>query len=400
MTRVALLCPGLGRVVRGHETFARGLFDLLADSVDITLMKGGGHASHRERVLPHVPRDAAELDGAQLPVSPRWQAAALEEERIRIECETFAWAALGPLLEGDYDVVHCLDRDVCRVIHSHRHLFAKTPTLLFSNGGAIPRCDLPPCDFVQEHTALNLKHSLPGRSFLIPHGVDTEQFRPGLNSDFRVRHGIPPEATLLISVGTICYWHKRMDHVIREVAATGDPDLHLAIVGQESADSPAIKALGRDLLGPRVHFDSLPHAQLPSAYAAADAFVLGSLFETFGIVYVEAMAMGLPVICTQHPNQRAIVKQGVFVDMARPGALAAVLTPAQRAHWPQIGRQGVAVAREHYDLQRLKRQYLAKYTEISGQAAPLPRWTLQRKVSTNLRGAWRRAVLKLQGQSE
>nr|MCU0926509.1 glycosyltransferase [Hydrogenophaga sp.] len=281
--RVALLCPGLGRVFRGHESFARSLFDLLADSMDITLFKGGGPASLRERVVPHVPRDAASLEGVQLPVSPRWQASALGQERIRVECETFAWAALGPLLEGGYDVIHCLDRDVARVIHANRHLFRRTPTLLFSNGGAMPAADLPPCDFVQEHTGLNLKHSLKGRSFLIPHGVDTQHFRPGVPTDFRARHGIPADATLLISVGTICYWHKRMDHVIREVAAAGD-GLHLAIVGQESEDSAAIRALGRDLLGERVHFDSLPHDQLPAAYAAADAFVLGSLFETFGIV--------------------------------------------------------------------------------------------------------------------
>lgn len=398
--RVALLCPGLGRVLRGHESFARSLFDLVSDSLDITLFKGGGEPRAREQVLPHVPRDAASLDSVRLPVSPRWLASALGQERIRVECETFAWAALGPLLEGDYDVIHCLDRDVARVIDANRHLFRKTPTLLFSNGGAMPAADLPPCDFVQEHTALNLQHSLKGRSFLIPHGVDTRQFQPGVRSDFRARHGIAADATLLISVGTICHWHKRMDHVIREVAAAGD-GLHLAIVGQESEDSDAIRALGRQLLGNRVHFDALPHDRLPAAYAAADAFVLGSLFETFGIVYVEAMAMGLPVICTQHPNQRSIVQEGgVFVDMARPGALATVLSAEHRARWPEIGRRGLAVAREQYDLQRLKQQYLAKYAEIAGQTRPLPQWNLKRRLRQNLQGTWRHVARKLQGQAE
>ncbi len=397
--KVALLCPGLGRVVRGHETFARSLFNMLVDSLDMTLFKGGGQSTAREVVVPHIPRDAAALDGARLPVSPRWHAIALGEERIRIECESFAWAALGPLLEGDFDVIHCLDRDVARVIHANRHLFRKTPTLLFSNGGAMPAADLPPCDFVQEHTGLNLKHSLKGRSFLIPHGVDTEHFRPGVATDFRTRHGIPAHATLLISVGTICYWHKRMDHVIREVAAAGD-GLHLAIVGQESEDSADIRALGRELLGERVHFDSLPHSQLPAAYAAANAFVLGSLFETFGIVYIEAMAMGLPVICTEHPNQRSIVQAGIFVDMAKPGALAAVLDPEHRAEWPDIGRRGLNVVHEQYDLRRLKQQYLAKYAEIAGKARPLPEWDLKRRVRQNVRSTWRHVARQLKGQAE
>ncbi len=388
--RVALLCPGLGRVLRGHETFARGLFDLLADDLDITLFKGGGASSPREQVVPHIPRDAAGLDHARLPVAPKWHAAAMSDERIRIEGESFAWGVLPALLDGRFDVIHCLDRDVCRVLHAQRHLFAKTPTLLFSNGGAIPAIDLPPCDFVQEHTPLNLSRSRRDKAFLIPHGVDTERFRPGLPSDFRQRHGIPDGCTLLLSVGTICYWHKRMDHVIREVAATGDPTLHLAIVGQESEDSPAIKALGTELLGQRVHFDSLPHDQLPKAYAAADAFVLGSLFETFGIVYIEAMAMGLPVICTGHPNQRGIVQQGIFVDMAAPGALASALAPGQRASWPEIGRRGLAVAREQYDLRRLKQQYLARYAEIADRAAPLPAWSVARKLRQNLANGWRK----------
>lgn len=150
--RVALLCPGLGRVRRGHESFARDLFDLLADDLDITLFKGGGPESPREWVIPHVPRDLQALGEARLAVSPRWQAAELEQERIRVEGTSFAWAAMGRLLEGGFDVIHCLDRDVCNVIYANRHLFGRTPAVLFSNGGAIRASDLPDCDFVQEHT--------------------------------------------------------------------------------------------------------------------------------------------------------------------------------------------------------------------------------------------------------
>ena len=40
--RIALLCSGLGHIRRGHEVFARDLFDLLKGELDITLFKGGG----------------------------------------------------------------------------------------------------------------------------------------------------------------------------------------------------------------------------------------------------------------------------------------------------------------------------------------------------------------------
>src|SRR5687767_7834277 len=97
--KIALLCSGLGHIQRGHEIFARGLFDLLKGSVDMTLFKGGGAAAPGEHVIANVPRNAACLDGIQVSVSPKWASAAREQERCRIEAETFAYAALAPLLE-------------------------------------------------------------------------------------------------------------------------------------------------------------------------------------------------------------------------------------------------------------------------------------------------------------
>lgn len=371
MPRVALLCSGLGHIRRGHEAFARDLFELLKDDLDITLFKGGGEPSAREQVVPHVRRYAASLDGMHLPVSPKWHAAAVEDERVRVEGESFAWGALGPLLEGDFDVIHCLEREVCNVLWSQRHLFARTPRLLWSNGGALPPARMPRCDFVQEHTAYNLERSVRGKSFVIPHGVDTTRFHPDVESDFRERHGIPRDAFVVISVGTICYWHKRMDHVIREVAAV--PGAWLVIVGQDSPDAAAIKALGRELMGDRVVFTSLPHEELPQAYAAADVFTLGSLHETFGIAYIEAMAMGLPVVCTDHPNQRSIVSEGVHVDMGRPGELRDALCRFDRAQWRVIGARGRDTVISNYNLAELRRAYLRRYAEIATTSLPQPR---------------------------
>lgn len=386
--KVALLCSGLGIIYRGHEIFARDLFEMLKDDIDITLFKGGGVAGERELVIANISRDAAELQAVTLPVSPRWMGAAVEQERLRIETETFAYAALQPLLQGQYDVIHCLEREVCERLYGLRHLFAKTPKILFSNGGAIPAAKLPSCDFVQEHTPHNLQRSAPDKSFLITHGVDLDLFKPGITSDFRARHGIPAEAFVAISVGTICYWHKRMDHVIRELS--GVPDVHLLIVGQESPDTPAIKALGQQLMPGRITFTRMPHDELPQAYAAADVFVLGSLFETFGIVYIEAMAMGLPVISTQHPNQRAIIQQGIFVDMAAKGALAAAIRETPKEQLRELGRLGPDIARQHYDLRALKASYISRYHAIAASPAHLPRYDLKTKLSANLGNAFKR----------
>lgn len=383
--KIALLCSGLGHIYRGHEIFAHDLFTLIGDSVDITLLKGGGESATKEWVIDNLPRNSACLDHIHVTVSPKWAGSVKEQERTRIEVETFAYAALKPLLEGEFDIIHCLERDVCNIIYDHRHLFKNTPKIVFSNGGAIPALDLPQCDFVQEHTEQNLRHSAKHKAFMISHGVDLKKFNPQVQSDFRTQHGIPEEAFVVISVGTICYWHKRMDYVIQEVAPLND--VYLVIVGQESGDMPAIKTLGQRLMNGRIIFTKLPHDELPKAYAAADVFVLGSLFETFGIVYIEAMAMGLPVICTNHINQRSIVKEGLFIDMKKLGALTQVLRDTDRATLAALGKRGPEIVREHYDLEVLKQQYIERYQVIASSKVTLPKYTFKKKIVSNLKNA-------------
>ncbi len=329
--------------------------------------------------MPCIWRDSPVLDQVRVNVSPAWESARQEEERLRIEHETFAYAALPSLLAGGYDFVHCLEQEVCNIVFDNRHLFRHTPKVLFSNGGAIPAARLPRCDFVQEHTRLNLERSDQSRAFMIPHGVDVDRFRPGLPRDLRRSLGIPDDAFVVISVGTLCIHHKRMDHVIREVASVpGNP--YLLLVGEENQDTPSIKALGRNLLGERVIFTRMPHDQLPLAYAAADAFVLGSLFETFGIVYIEAMAMGLPVFCTSHPNQKMIVQEGVFVDMAKPGALGQALRNTSAERLRELGLKGRRIAEEQYDLKVLKASYLLQFGIMASSPDTLPRRDLKRRL--------------------
>lgn len=386
--KVALLCSGLGNVRRGHEVFAQDLFELLRESVGMTLFKGGGETAVNERVIDNVPRNSPALAHVHVAASPKWVESIREQERIRVECETFAYASLKPLLEGGFDIIHCLEQEVCNVIYGQRHLFEKTPKIVFSNGGAIPAANLPQCDFVQEYTDYNLGRSAREKAFMIPHGVDLGLFNPDLTSDFRLRHGIPDDAFVVISVGTICYWHKRMDYVIREVAPL--KDVYLVIVGEDSADAPAIKQLGRSLLGHRVIFERLSHHELPSAYASADVFVLGSLFETFGIVYIEAMAMELPIICTNHPNQRSIVKEGFFVDMRKTGAVTSVLRDADPRRLSSVGKQGRETASQLYDLATLKGRYIEQYRSIASREMVLPTYSLGKRLAANAGNAVRK----------
>lgn len=380
--KIALLCSGLGTINRGHEVFAREIFNLLKDQVEITLFKGSGENLNNEIVVDNIGRNSELLSEMKLSVSPKWESAVREEERMRIEGLTFAYSALKHLLAGDFDVIHCLEQEVCNVIFENRHLFRHTPKILWSNGGALPKSAQPNCDFVQEHTEFNLQRSDRAKAFVIPHGVDLKRFHPGIPTDFRERHGIPKDAFVVISVGTICYWHKRMDYVIREVALV--PDAWLVIAGQESSDSPAIKALGEELMAGRIVFTTMSHDQLPTAYAAADVFTLGSLFETFGIVYIEAMAMGLPVISTNHPNQTSIIKFGTFVNMNKQGELAKVLAVNKRQELKKNCAAALNYASNTYDFEKLREKYVFNYKSISESETKTKHNLLLKRIISNI----------------
>jgi 1,2-diacylglycerol 3-alpha-glucosyltransferase len=100
-------------------------------------------------------------------------------------------------------------------------------------------------------------------------------------------------------------------------------------------------------LGERVRFlPDLPRDSMPDLYRAADAFVLASLQEMFGIVLLEALATGLPVLCNDTPDFRAIVGPGgLYGDFRGQDGLARGLTgllhPATRTKLAQAGRAHV-----------------------------------------------------------
>jgi glycosyltransferase involved in cell wall biosynthesis len=88
---------------------------------------------------------------------------------------------------------------------------------------------------------------------------------------------------------------------------------------------------------------------MPDLYRAADLFTLASLHEMFGIVLLEALATGLPVLCHDAPGFRSVVGAGgVYRDLSVPGQLAAGL---QTLSDPELRRTLSQAARRQVEAQ-------------------------------------------------
>lgn len=138
-------------------------------------------------------------------------------------------------------------------------------------------------------------------------GVDTETFQPDLASlEMRNRLSLGhPEDPLLLYVGRLGA-EKEIDRIKPILEAI--PNARLALVG----DGPNRQTLEKYFAETRTHFVGyLGGQELAAAFASADAFVFPSRTETLGLVLLEAMAAGCPVVAARSGGIPDIVEDGV-----------------------------------------------------------------------------------------
>ena len=138
-------------------------------------------------------------------------------------------------------------------------------------------------------------------------GVDTELFRPELASN-QMRSRLSqnhPEAPLLLYVGRLSA-EKEIERIKPILEAI--PAARLALVG----DGPHRLALEEHFTGTQTHFIGyLSGQELGSAFASSDAFIFPSRTETLGLVLLEAMASGCPVVAASCGGIPDIVASGI-----------------------------------------------------------------------------------------
>jgi len=209
------------------------------------------------------------------------------------------------------------------------------------------------------------------RIVTIPNGINLERFKPEnahARAAVRESFGVPDDVPLVLFVGSQ-YRLKGLEFAIQALAQMNTRAV-LLVVGADLAKP--FKRLAKQLgVSDRVIFAGA-RSDLPTIYPAADAFVLPTLYETFALVCIEAMASGLPVLAAPVGGIEDYLKDGVNgLHIQRDGAdIAAKLDWVlnDRALHTRLRAAGIATAR-NYEWKKIAQQYLDLFDELLDERA-------------------------------
>ncbi|AFZ20750.1 glycosyltransferase family 4 protein [Allocoleopsis franciscana] len=209
---------------------------------------------------------------------------------------------------------------------------------------------------LRKHGILNLD--------LWQRGVDTETFHPSLVSQEMRSHLSQghPESPILLYVGRLSA-EKEIERIKPVLEAI--PNARLALVG----DGPHRSALEKHFAGTPTHFVGyLTGKELGAAFASSDAFVFPSRTETLGLVLLEAMAAGCPVVAARSGGIPDIVTDGVngylFDPADEQGAITATQRLLERQEERETLRQNARAEAERWGWAAATRQLQNYYRAV------------------------------------
>jgi glycosyltransferase involved in cell wall biosynthesis len=205
---------------------------------------------------------------------------------------------------------------------------------------------------------------------VIPNAVDVHRFHPDVDGTAVRRNlKIPQNRLVVLLVGRIVS-HKGVEHFIE--ASRYLAGVQFLIAG-EGGSMASMERLAESLgVEDRVRFlGRISHENLPKVYAACDVFVLPSVsrLEAFGIVALEAMATGKPVVVADIPGVREVIedgREGLLADPMNPQNLAEkvrrlLADPVLRQEMGRRGREKVLAS---FTMETVVDQVLKVYEDV------------------------------------
>lgn len=244
------------------------------------------------------------------------------------------------------------------------------------------RFTLSQCDDV----AALISPSAPMRDALLAYGVETPievlptglpamSYSKGDGARFRRKFDLPANRPLLLYVGRVAY-EKNIDFLLRMFARLRllRPDALFVVAGEGPARDH-LQKLSRTLgIADAVRFIGYLDRQtdLPDCYAAGDAFVFASRTETQGLVLLEAMAQGTPVVSTAELGTRSILTPGcgAFVVAEDESAFATAAIEALSLAPDDVRRAQLLAHAESWASQAMARRLISFYEKVKAGYAP------------------------------
>lgn len=148
---------------------------------------------------------------------------------------------------------------------------------------------------------------------VIPTGLPAENFKPGDGSAFRARYGIAPDRPVMLYVGRVAF-EKNIGFLLQVTARIRRdmPDALLLVAGEGPALEQLKSRAAQLGISNNVLFVGYldRKRELPDCYCAANVFVFSSCTETQGLVLLEAMAQGIPVVALAELGTRDVLMEG------------------------------------------------------------------------------------------
>lgn len=363
--RIAVLCPGYGWVTRGIEVLLQELMQRLialdeSYRFEVYTMAEAGQEEERIR-LHHVPAISRYHYLARLYAQVGHHLRFYLRPPANFESLSFNIMTAPRLLFRKYDLVLNLSAPWGGWVCQLKRALDRTPFLHTAHGGTPTKLEVICAGQKPDvYVALSepdfewARQEFPWLSVvLIPNGVDTERFSPwaGVVDTHLCR-------PLVLFVGALEPM-KRPDLAINAVACLDQASLLMIGDGPQRLD---MEQLGQELLGEKrfLLISHVPNSEMPQYYNACDVFTLPSPQEPFGIVFLEAMACGKPVVANDAPVQKWIIQEaGLLCDCLDAGEYAETLrkalgtdfgnAPLKRARdfdWDVIARKYDKVVRD------------------------------------------------------
>ncbi len=366
--KVFFACPGLGRIRRGFESFTRECFDVLlrAPELELMLYSGGGDVSANERPLRALDRNGGAAKTA---------AALLGRTPYYVEQATFALSLIPHLRREKPDVVYFSDGTLGNALWRWRKMSGASFKLVLSNGAPFEET-FERWEHVQQLTAATYDRAIARgvpreKQTLLPYGIhirpELKPFSAAEQTGLRRALNLPEDRPVLIAPGAVNSYHKRMDYIVREVAALGAEKPYLAFIGEREEETPEIEKLASELLGAaNFTIRTVPPDEMQSYYRAADAMTLASLNEGFGRVIVEAASFGLSCLVHDYDVTRFILEEnGNYGDLTQGGALGALIRQALPSAADDSRRQTLHESMlRRFSWDALRERYVAMLTGV------------------------------------